>query len=55
MEHSRHDRLFVHLKVCKDDSHPQRMDDIWLAGFSHLIFMRFFRDLIRFLDHGDIR
>ena len=54
MEHTRHDRLFIHLKVCKDDPHPQRMDDIWLAGFPHLIFMRVFRDAVRFLDHGDI-
>ena len=31
------------------------MDDIRLAGFSHLISVGFLPNPVRFLDHGDIR
>ena len=55
MKHSCHDRFFIHLQICKNDRHPERMDDIRLSGFTELILMRFFAYLIGLLDHRNIR
>ena len=55
MQHPRHDRLFIHLQIRKDDPHPERMDDIRFARFSRLPVVRFRRCLICFFDHGNIR
>ena len=55
VEHPRHDGLFIHLKVRQDDPHPERMDDIRLPGFPHLVLVSFLSDPICLLYHRDIR
>ena len=54
MEHTRHNGLFVHLQICQDNSHPERMYDIGLTGFSALPVMSFFCQRKRLLYHGNI-
>ena len=55
VQHSRHDSLFVHLQVRKDDTDPERMYDIGFARLAYLVFMCFLSDPVCLLDQGDIR
>ena len=36
VQKSRHDRLLIQLQIRQDNRHAQRMDDVRLAGFTHL-------------------
>ena len=55
MKHAGYDRLFIHLQVRQYDGYPQRMHDIRLPGLAALPSMGFFRKLVCFFNHRNIR
>ena len=54
VQKSRHDRLLIQLQIRQDNRHAQRMDDVRLAGFTHLSLMGVICQPIRFFNHGNI-
>lgn len=47
-------RFLIQLQIRQDNGHAERMDDIRLAGLTHLPFVGGIGNFIRFLDHRNI-
>ena len=54
VEQSGDDRLLIQLQVRQNTGNTERVDDIWLPGFTLLVLMCFTGNLICFVDHGEI-
>ena len=48
MKKSADNRLLVHIQLCQNDCHTDRVNQIWFPGFSFLILMCFFGKFICF-------
>ena len=55
MEKTGNDRLLIQLQVRQNDGNTKRMNDIRLTGLAHLSLVGVVRNVVRLLNHRNVR